>query len=368
MGKLHNFVVYVQASPQRLQKLLSLTRDRRIPRDNKTRWGSWEKMLRVAIKDPVFSGIKDYFESYAGDDIALDELSDSDWEVLHKVWDFLDDLNATLTALEGNTATLEKVLPSMDYILEQFEKLKEVYKDDPIMAPMVNSGWAKMEKYYTLTEESPAYVAALVLRPSRKWSYLEKTWKVQWTTKAKQLMKVLWEKEYKPANPTVAITASKGPPKKLNRFQQWEKKNDIATTYDDEYERYIHSDVIPVLNSLDWWLEPTQQLSYPNLSKMAIDFLTIPAMSAEPERVFSGAKLTMTDRRNRLSAEIIEAFECLKSWYKIKEFIPPTPWDEAILAQLVQDFPEDEDSDEGDCEGNGELDGEGEEEDNCGEY
>lgn len=46
----------------------------------------------------------------------------------------------------------------------------------------------------------------------------------------------------------------------------------------------------------------------------------------------------------------------------------PTPWDEAILAQLVQDFPEDEDSDEGDCEGNGELDGEGEEEDNCGEY
>ncbi|ODQ68784.1 hypothetical protein LIPSTDRAFT_76754, partial [Lipomyces starkeyi NRRL Y-11557] len=47
---------------------------------------------------------------------------------------------------------------------------------------------------------------------------------------------------------------------------------------------------------------------------MALDVLSIPAMSAEPERLFSSAKITITDRRNRLGIETIEAIECLKLW------------------------------------------------------
>jgi hypothetical protein len=47
---------------------------------------------------------------------------------------------------------------------------------------------------------------------------------------------------------------------------------------------------------------------------LALEYLTIPAMSAEPERVFSSAKITITDRRCRLSVEAISTLECLKSW------------------------------------------------------
>ena len=47
---------------------------------------------------------------------------------------------------------------------------------------------------------------------------------------------------------------------------------------------------------------------------MALDMLLIPAMSDDAERVFSSCKLTITDRRNRLSIEVIEQLECLKSW------------------------------------------------------
>jgi hypothetical protein len=47
---------------------------------------------------------------------------------------------------------------------------------------------------------------------------------------------------------------------------------------------------------------------------MALDILSIPAISAEPERLFSSAKITITDRRNRLGIESIEAIKCLKSW------------------------------------------------------
>lgn len=51
-----------------------------------------------------------------------------------------------------------------------------------------------------------------------------------------------------------------------------------------------------------------------------MDILSIPAMSAEPERLFSGAKITITDRRNRLGSDVIEALECLKSWFRIQDF------------------------------------------------
>jgi hypothetical protein len=40
LGKLHNFIVYLQTSPQRMHKFLALTKGKRLSRDNKTRWNS----------------------------------------------------------------------------------------------------------------------------------------------------------------------------------------------------------------------------------------------------------------------------------------------------------------------------------------
>lgn len=50
---------------------------------------------------------------------------------------------------------------------------------------------------------------------------------------------------------------------------------------------------------------------------MAIDILSIPPMSAESERVFSGARRTITWERHRLGAEVVEQSECLKSWIRL---------------------------------------------------
>ena len=43
--------------------------------------------------------------------------------------------------------------------------------------------------------------------------------------------------------------------------------------------------------------------------------LAIPAMSAECKRVFSSVRHLITDARNRLDPDIIEANECLKHWF-----------------------------------------------------
>jgi len=45
-------------------------------------------------------------------------------------------------------------------------------------------------------------------------------------------------------------------------------------------------------------------------------YLTLLPMSAEPQRVFSGAKITLSDRRCRVGDDAVEAVECLKSWQR----------------------------------------------------
>jgi len=150
------------------------------------------------------------------------------------------------------------------------------------------------------------------------------------------MIQKLWDEEYKPIeSPSLSInkvTSLQPSTKRRNRYEEWSHQYDLVNESTDEYTKYLKAELVIVSNSLAWWLEPTQQENYPNLSKMAIDFLTIPAMSAAPERIFSGAKLTITEKRFWLSPEIIEAFECLKSWYKINEWIPPSYLEELQLA------------------------------------
>ena len=81
----------------------------------------------------------------------------------------------------------------------------------------------------------------------------------------------------------------------------------------DEYEEYYAAKADFRINDiLEWW--QSQVGVYPQLSRMAGDILLVLVMSAEYERVFSSTKLLISDRRNKLGADVIEATECLKSW------------------------------------------------------
>jgi hypothetical protein len=50
----------------------------------------------------------------------------------------------------------------------------------------------------------------------------------------------------------------------------------------DELDQYLSTLTVTNLSlkPISWWLEPTQQSTFPNLSRMAIDVLSIPAVSA----------------------------------------------------------------------------------------
>ena len=70
---------------------------------------------------------------------------------------------------------------------------------------------------------------------------------------------------------------------------------------------------------IQWWLKPTQQRNYPNLNRMALDLLSIPAMSTKPKRVFSSVQENISDRRNQAQMDLIEALELLKAWIKLRD-------------------------------------------------
>lgn len=125
----------------------------------------------------------------------------------------------------------------------------------------------------------------------------------------------------------------------------------------DEFKRFIKGDKVRITRSpLEWWLEPTQGDTYPNLQKFAIDVFSIPPMSAEPERLFSGGRRTVSWARCRLSARTIEMLECVKHWIKTgldepiegeedEEIVDPSPeelaqveadWDELTIENLAE--------------------------------
>ena len=181
---------------------------------------------------------------------------------------------------------------------------------------MLNSGWSKFNKYYQLTDDTHAYAAVLVFNPRRKWRWIEKKWP-SWLLPVKRKVQKIWDTTYKPVGSQTNKTSF---PRTTNDF--WldidtDDKEDFSLF--NEYTSYCSALPINTRNAIRWWLEKTQQKTYPNLSKMALDYLSIPSMSVEAKRLFSGCKIILSNQRNRMGAELLEALECLKSWLKIKD-------------------------------------------------
>jgi hypothetical protein len=319
LGRLHNIIVHIQRSVQRQAEFQQLSNGLNLARDNSTRWNSWYTMLKSAMRPKAQSALRKYCGQHETD-IRADCLLSADWEDLSNVQSFLRYFFDATKTTEGRTATIERILPAMDFLLEKFEEGKELYKENPFIGPCINSGWERLEKYYNLTDRSPVYIAAMVLCPAIKWGYFQKNWeRVQFApAQAKGL--ALWKAEYQPTAVVLLPVSNEEleeDDEELNTFTAWEKAHTATQIPDlqDEYEKYIAAPIMTgIKDARKWWLESTQQLMYPNLSIMALDLLSIPAMSAEPECLFSGAKVTITDRRNKLGIQMIQAIESLKSW------------------------------------------------------
>ncbi|KAM5529828.1 hypothetical protein FOXYSP1_17672 [Fusarium oxysporum f. sp. phaseoli] len=87
----------------------------------------------------------------------------------------------------------------------------------------------------------------------------------------------------------------------------------------DDFDSFISEAPIALAEGttpLQWGCSEDVRIAYPRLSRMAIDILSIPAETAEPERTFSGARRTARWDRLRLLIESIEKIECIGNWLR----------------------------------------------------
>jgi hypothetical protein len=99
-------------------------------------------------------------------------------------------------------------------------------------------------------------------------------------------------------------------------FDQQQPESPPTAVKGDEYEQWQlnkEPGERRIRDPIKYWIK--RQDRYPRLSRMALDFLTIQAISAEYERAFSAAGKMVVAERNRLEVEAIAICQILRSWY-----------------------------------------------------
>ena len=85
-----------------------------------------------------------------------------------------------------------------------------------------------------------------------------------------------------------------------------------------ELDRYLEDDLVHFSTEnfqiLDWW--KVAGTRYPTLRKIARDILPIPVSTVASESAFSTSGRIVSEHRNRLTPEILEALMCSQDWIR----------------------------------------------------
>jgi hAT family protein len=367
LGRLHNLVRYIRLTPQRREEFaaiviggdLSEFDGLELIQNNSTRWNSWfhsiTRALNVRERLEIFSA--HHVPGKGSQGIANFKLDGQHWFELEKIELALKDFYAATLLSEGKKASLADWFSTLDCLLREISETKDHYhdihtEDDnnftwEYLQSCADAAWSKCAEYYNNqqvnwqnrfpedTDLPPAYYAAQVLDPYRKWAWFRQEWVLQgdeekqrWFDDAQSAVKRLWETEYKGRYSVEMLP----PPVRKERYpdpafdRQREHKRiriDAPVSTADLYEQYIstdrlHDEEAGCDEAIAYWLSCYD--SQRDLARFALDLFAISPMSDECERLFSSAKLTIVDRRGRLKADIIEACECLRAWYGRPQF------------------------------------------------
>jgi hypothetical protein len=162
----------------------------------------------------------------------------------------------------------------------------------------INLGWQKLDEYYARLDQSPIFCAAVVLHPRQKWRWFEKHWAghKEWIDQAKLSIEQLW-RGYK--NPdTVSV-----------QVDEWsDLEEDVKSSVDQLVQYYAeppHDRSLPVEKSrIPYWV--AKKNVWPELAAMVLDVYSVPAMSDEPERIFSQTGHILAPGRRGLTSKSME--------------------------------------------------------------
>jgi hAT family C-terminal dimerisation region len=138
-------------------------------------------------------------------------------------------------------------------------------------------------------------------------------WEAEWIEAAEDLVWAEFSRTYN-NNPTEAAETQGDSNAVGTTFADF---GDISvaqakTRAEKEIDKYLRAPVESVKDPLCWWVQ--HRLIYPSLSRMALDYLSVPATSTAVERVFSRGRQLLPFTRCALSAASMRMYLCLGSW------------------------------------------------------
>jgi hypothetical protein len=240
LGKLHNLVIWIHSSTKLYQAWLRLA-GRIIPRDNDTRWNSWWLMIHVAFefRKELNNFVQDH---WIDDEIQEDYLDPNDWQELGELRDFLRPFWEITQGARFDISSLDQALSAMDFLHLHFTSQSALYKDrkDLGMETRLVTSWFKFGEYYKMTEESPAYAAAILLHPSLRQACLQNSdsWRKADVNRAVREARKFWKDHFKPATEPGLIQGSAATP-----YERWKRERylniGLNGTTGDDFERFI---------------------------------------------------------------------------------------------------------------------------------
>jgi hypothetical protein len=319
-----------------------------------TRWNSYYSCFERAVKlQSAVNAYANYYIRRVRDEdtyaesrgnklpeaprwMRSDGLTAADWAVVTEYLDVLKPLKSATKRLEGRGKSgrfgaIAEIIPVFEYILSYYEQRVKAYeavdynahdeapKDH--LAINFRAAWAKISEYYAKLDDSPAYYAATILHPYYK-TYCDTVWsdKPEWLVANNRNFRALWQlysaSPRKVRRPDVltsdidnAIDGLINPSASINN-----------NTDDDEFERWKRSEPRAekgsnhANNPIKYWIELRDR--YPNLSKLALDVLSIPASSCNCERLFSELGDLLEPRRRAIKPQLLAAIQCVRRWQR----------------------------------------------------
>jgi hypothetical protein len=221
-----------------------------------------------------------------------------------------------------SSPNLSTVIPAMDFIDETLttQSLKDK-EFSPCIRAALTLGKKTLNQYYDKTDNSEVFRIAmskyydifyflpihrytcLVLDPRHKLAYFTAAeWEAAWIAAAKAIVHAEYDRKYAPAT-TVSKPVSTVPvsfivehsvqcksnlakPEGANLFDSLPQlRNLYAAATRNKLDIYLGSDPENVSDEIGWW--NNRRDHFPNLSRMALDYLTIPGRTAYVECLFS---------------------------------------------------------------------------------
>lgn len=278
--------------------------------DVKIRWNSSFYMIQRAEHSVI------PLKNLCLNDKSLKSLlmSDSEWNVLKNIQKLLAKFErATQLISMQRYCNIPSYLPTFNWLAESLEEYIE--NNSGSLAHAAEAGLTKLKKYEFNVRTSKLPFIATFLNPACKMNYFKEFYSTTATREIRQQIIEYFSRKYEGPTPSLKRSIDEVDEGDEDELYAHMFKRTKVEKLSSEMQKYIS---LPLSNKkvdpIQFW--KSQADEFPNMSRMARDFLPLQGGSVSVERDFSGAVDLITPKRGSLSESTIRADMCLKSWLK----------------------------------------------------